>query len=180
VGMADSIQSDYFSMALAAFSPETKGTITEVLKAKGLDALVSLSNPLDINPSADDQAHAGITEILTRDPGVDAVILSLDPMSPAMKTLENPNDDGFNMNRPEAILPSLVALCRRSRTPVVAVVDGGRLYDPLRDALMAGGVPVFTVCDKAVAALSMYIQGRLRADAVRTGRGLEIKEDCCG
>ena len=49
----------------------------------------------------------------------------------------------------------------------MAVVDGGRLYEPLRDALMAGGIPVFTVCDDAVAALSFYIQGRLRANAIR-------------
>ena len=52
-------------------------------------------------------------------------------------------------------------------TPIVAVVDGARLYEPLRDALMAGGIPVFTVCDDAVAALSFYIQGRLRANAIR-------------
>jgi len=49
----------------------------------------------------------------------------------------------------------------------VAVVDGGRLYDPLRDALMAGGIPVFNVCDGAVAALSLYIQGRLRVNTIR-------------
>ena len=179
VGMADSIQSDDFSMTLADFSPNTQRAVTGVLKDKGLDALVTLSNPLDINPGADDEAHATIAEILTRDPGVDAVILSLDPMSPAMKTLENPDNEGFNMNLPDAILSRLTALCRDSRVPVVAVVDGGRLYDPLRDALMSGGVPVFTVCDKAVAALSMYIQGRLRADAVRSGRDPEPKEDRC-
>ena len=177
VGMADSIQSDDFSMALAAFSPETHKAITRVLKSKGLDALVTLSNPLDINPAADDETHEAIAKILTRDPGVDAVILSLDPMSPAMKTLDSPDNEGFDMNRPDAILARLALLCSQSPVPVVAVVDGGRLYDPLRDALMSAGVPVFTVCDKAVAALSMYIQGRLRADAVRSGGALEPKED---
>jgi hypothetical protein len=48
------------------------------------------------------------------------------------------------------------------------VVDGGRLYDPLRDALTAHNVPVFTVCDKAIAALSIYIKGRLNADNIRS------------
>jgi hypothetical protein len=51
------------------------------------------------------------------------------------------------------------------------VVDGGRLYDPLRDALIAGSIPVFNVCDGAVAALSLYIQGRLRANAIRVSQG---------
>ena len=167
VGMADSIQSDDFTMELAAFGPETEKAVTRLLESKKLDGLVTLSNPLDINPGADDEVHADIAKILIRDPGVDAVILSLDPMSPAMKTLDDP-ESAFYMNRPGAILDRLKTLCDQSPVPVVAVVDGGRLYDPLRDALMAGGVPVFTVCDKAVAALSLYIQGRLRADAVRS------------
>ena len=55
----------------------------------------------------------------------------------------------------------------------VAVVDGGRLYDPLRDALMDNGIPVFTVCDKAIAALSLYIQKRLAADAIRDAHGFQ-------
>jgi len=51
----------------------------------------------------------------------------------------------------------------------VAVIDGGRLYDPLRDALIEGGVPVFHVCDQAIAAMSLYIQGRLEMERLRRG-----------
>jgi acyl-CoA synthetase (NDP forming) len=132
---------------------------------------VTLSNPLDINPAADDHAHARICEILADDPNVDAVILSLDPMSPAMKTLDGSATPGFDMHRNDSIRQLIIDLNARIRTPVVTVVDGGRLYDPLRDALMAEGVPVFQVCDQAVAALALYIQGRLRSDAIRSDAG---------
>ncbi len=175
VGMADSIQSDDFSMELAGFSANTRTAIQAILKTKKLDTLVTLSNPLDINPSADDEAHGEIAKILANDPGVDAVVVSLGPLSPAMHTLEDSCNENFCMDQPGSILNRMIDLVEKSHTPIVTVVDGGRLYDPLRDALMARGVPVFTVCDKAIAALSLYIQGRLRTDAIRSGAGLNGK-----
>ncbi len=171
VGMADSIQSDDFNMDLAVFRDQTKDEILQVLKEKRLDKLVTLSNPLDINPSADDDAHERIAGILSKDPGVDAVIISLDPMSPAMKTLDGKDGTIYDMHHEKGILNLMTGLARKSRTPIVTVVDGGPLYDPLRNALMGRGVPVFSVCDKAVAALSLYIQGRMRAESVRKAAG---------
>jgi acyl-CoA synthetase (NDP forming) len=173
VGMADSIQSDDFTMELARFESETIDAIEAILAAKGLSAFVTLSNPLDINPAADDEAHARITQILADDPNVDAVVVSLDPMSPAMRTLDKTPVTAFDMHGPDSILHQMDSLVKATATPIVTVVDGGRLYDPLRDALMDKGIPVFTVCDKAIAALSLYVQGRLRADAVRSGEGVE-------
>jgi acyl-CoA synthetase (NDP forming) len=171
VGMADAIQSDDFSLELARCRESTWQAVTQVLEGKGLSGLVTLSNPLDINPAADDHAHAEICGILADDPNVDAVILSLDPMSPAMKTLDRSDHPGFDMHDNDSIRQLMIDLNARTRTPVVTVVDGGRLYDPLRDALMAEGVPVFQVCDQAVAALALYIQGRLRSDAIRSDAG---------
>lgn len=173
VGMADSIQSDDFSMELARFEPETLDAIETILRAKGLSAFVTLSNPLDINPAADDEAHAKITQILANDPNVDAVVVSLDPLSPAMKTLDKTSVKAFHMHGADSILHRMDSLVKTIATPIVTVVDGGRLYDPLRDALMDKGIPVFTVCDKAIAALSLYVQGRLRADAIRSREGIE-------
>jgi len=65
----------------------------------------------------------------------------------------------------------IIKIVNTCDTPIVTVVDGGRLYDPLRDALIDNNIPVFTVCDKAIAALSLYIQGRLNADAIRSSEG---------
>jgi acyl-CoA synthetase (NDP forming) len=172
VGMADSIQSDDFSLELARCEDTTWQAVAQVLESKGLSALVTLSNPLDINPAADDQVHAQICEILAEDPHVDAVILSLDPLSPAMKTLDTTEIAAFDMHEDNSIRHLIADLVRKTSTPIVTVVDGGRLYDPLRDALLAANVPVFQVCDQAVAALALYIQGRLRADAIRSNAGL--------
>jgi acyl-CoA synthetase (NDP forming) len=173
VGMADSIQSDDFTMELARFEPDTCDAIETILAAKGLASFVTLSNPLDINPAADDEAHAKITQILANDSNVDAVVVSLDPLSPAMQTLDKTTIKGFDMHGPDSILHRMDSLVKDTATPIVTVVDGGRLYDPLRDALMDKGIPVFTVCDKAIAALSLYVQGRLRADAIRSGGGVD-------
>ncbi|MCP3898194.1 MAG: CoA-binding protein, partial [Desulfobacteraceae bacterium] len=172
VGMADSIHSDDFEMQLAKFENSTHDKIAAILKEKRLDAFVSLSNPLDINPAADDDAHAQITKILAEDSGVDAVIVSLDPMSPAMRTLDDTDVPFFDMHQEKSIKNQIIELVNSCDTPIVTVVDGGRLYDPLRDALTDNSVPVFTVCDKAIAALSLYIQGRLHADTIRGNNGL--------
>jgi len=173
VGMADSIQSDDFHMTLAHFEDNTRQTIATLLTEKKLSAFVTLSNPLDINPAADDETHTLVAKALADDPNVDAIVVSLDPMSPAMKTLACTDLPHYDMNHEKGIKNLMIQLTQAVDTPIVAVVDGGRLYDPLRDALMDNGVPVFTVCDKAIAALSLYIQGRLAADAIRGTHGFQ-------
>jgi acyl-CoA synthetase (NDP forming) len=169
--MADSIQTDDYAMQLAPFAATTVERIGEVLREKRLDKLVSIANPLDINPAADDDAHARVAAILTEDPGVDAVILGLDPLSPVMHTLGQTDVPAFDLAAEGSIARLLPEVAGQSDKPIVGVIDGGRLYDPLRDVLMAGGVPVFPVCDRAVAALAQYIQARLYADVLRGGLG---------
>ena len=169
VGMADSIQSDDYAMELAPFGPGTVEGIGELLREKRLDRLVSVVNPLDINPSADDEVHARVAALVAADPSVDAVILGLDPLSPAMHTLGDTDVAAFDLAAEGGIARLLPEVARKSDKPVIGVIDGGRLYDPLRDALMAAGVPVFPVCDRAVAALAQYIQARLYADLLRGG-----------
>jgi acyl-CoA synthetase (NDP forming) len=160
VGMADSIQSDDYAMQLAPFAQESVEKIAGVLREKRLDALVSIVNPLDINPAADDDAHARIAAILAADPGVDAVVLGLDPLSPAMHTLAETDVPAFDLYAEGGIARLLPEVARRSDKPIIGVIDGGRLYDPLRDALMAEGVPVFPVCDRAVAASGAVYSGQ--------------------
>ena len=169
VGMADSIHSDDYHMLLASYGEKTREEIGEILKVKKLDGLVAVGNPLDINPSADDETHATIAEILVRDEMVDAVIIGLDPLSPAMHTLKETSVPAFSMDAEDGIVPRLTAVAAASEKPVIGVVDGGRLYDPLRDAFLAAGIPVFPVCDRAVAAVSLYIEARLYADGIRFG-----------
>ena len=169
VGMADSIFSDDYAMQLTTLAPQTVDALRDALAAKKLDKLVGITNPLDINPAADDELHAQAAAILAHDPAVDAVIIGLDPLSPAMHTLAATDVPAFDLKAPASIARLLPEVARASDKPIIGVIDGGRLYDPLRDALMAAGVPVFPVCDRAVAALAQYIQARLHADVLRGG-----------
>lgn len=169
VGMADSIQSDDFQIRLARFSRQTVAGVTEILARKRLDRLVTVTNPLDINPAADDEVHAEIVRLLSEDEGVDAIVVGLDPLSPAMHTLADPALPDFSLEATDGIVALLARVVESSIVPVVAVVDGGRLYDPFRDALLQRNIPTFPVCDRAVASLSLYIESRLYADGIRAG-----------
>ncbi|WP_028581479.1 acetate--CoA ligase family protein [Desulfogranum japonicum] len=167
VGMADSIQSDDFQMKLAEYSQTTIDKIADILRAKQLDSLVTINNPLDINPSADDEMHAEAVRILSRDGAVDAIVVGLDPLSPQMHTLKETCNPAYALDAEQGIVSLLSQVVVESRVPVVAVVDGGRMYDPFRDVLLEKGIPVFPVCDRAVASLSLYIESRLYAESIR-------------
>ncbi len=172
VGMADSLTSDDFDMEMASFSEPTKDKILALLQTKRLDHLVTINNPLDINPAADDELHGDIADILLQDNQVDALVLSLDPLSPAMQTLDEPENQSFDMEATGSIKNRLITLCGQTEKPVITVVDGGSLYEPLRQSLINANIPVFEVCDHAVTALSLYIQGRLAAEKIRVANAL--------
>lgn len=171
VGMADNIQSDDFEMKLASFSKDTVYTIETILKEKGLDRLVDVKNPLDINPGADDDAHVRIVAELARDENVDAVAVGLDPLSPAMRTLTGDDGMRYSFDDPDSIARALPALNDELEKPIVGVVDGGRMYDALVDELMSNGVAIFRSADRAVQALAIYMEGRLHAEKLKAVHG---------
>jgi acyl-CoA synthetase (NDP forming) len=169
VGMADNIQADDYSLKMASFSSQTVAELQGILKAKHLDRLVEVKNPLDINPSSDDETHVLAVRHLCQDPAVDAVVVGLDPLSPAMRTLKECETRRYNFDDPGSIAMALPELVADLDKPVVGVVDGGRLYDPLVDTLMGKGMAVFRSSDRAVWAMAMYIEGRLYAEKMKAG-----------
>jgi len=167
VGMADNIQSDDFAMQMATLATATVDKLRLLLSAKRLDNLVDIKNPLDINPGADDETHVAAVQYLAEDPQIDAVVVGLDPLSPAMRTLAECEAQKYSIDDKQSIALQMPELAARLDKPVVGVVDGGRLYDPLVDELMAKGMAVFRSSDRAVQALAMYIEGRLQAERLR-------------
>ena len=167
VGMADNILSDDFQMKMAAFTPRTIEKIKEVLKDKRLDSLVEVKNPLDINPGSDDEAHVKIVGELAADPNVDAIVVGLDPLSPAMRTLADPDSEKYSFSTSSSIAKAMPLLVAKLKKPVIGVVDGGRLYDALVDELMSNGMAVFRSSDRAVHALATYIEARLFAEQLK-------------
>ncbi|GAB6176783.1 acetate--CoA ligase family protein [Desulfobaculum senezii] len=167
VGMADSIHSDDYAMRLASYAPETKEKISAILESKRLQSLVSIANPLDITPSSDDEAHATLAEALVEDPNVDALVIGLGPMGPSMHTLKDTDNPMFDMADPGSIVSIIGEKARTWTKPVIGIIDGGRLFNPMRDAINSYGIPVFSTCDHGVAALALYLEARLAAERMR-------------
>lgn len=167
VGMADNIQSDDFAMTMASIGQKTLEKIKGMLLLKSLDTLVEPRNPLDISPAADDEAHILAVRYLAEDPAVDAVVVGLDPLSPAMRTLATCETHQYSFDEPGSIALELPKLVASLHKPVIGVVDGGSLFDPLVNELMDRQMVIFRSSDRAVRALAMYIEGRLYAEGLR-------------
>jgi acyl-CoA synthetase (NDP forming) len=164
VSMADSIAGDSFAMEMGALEPATVGRVQEILKAKRLDALVEVGNPIDINPGADDEAHLQVAEAFLRDPNIDAVVVALDPTAPAVRALESSRlRPGHDINDPASTVALMPPLVAGTHKPVIGVIDAGRLYDAFAARLMDAGVCVFRNCARATTALANYVEARLYA-----------------
>ena len=167
VAIADSILVGDFSMSLSTIDASTRERLVAVLTSKKLDALMEVRNPFDINPAADDEVHLLCAEAMAADPGVDSVVVGLDPTSPVVRSLKHSARPGFDIDSPESIvqtLPGLVASCPK---PIVAFIDGGALFDPMADKLMEQGVCIFRSSERATRALVRYTEARLRAAHLR-------------
>lgn len=167
VGMADGLQTEEYSMQMAQLEPATIKRLEDILIAKRLDALMEVRNPLDINPGADDEAHLQCVQALADDPNVDAIVVGLDPLSPAMRTLEKSARPGFDIYNENSSVQQLPALVTALEKPVIGIVEGGVLYDAMIEKLRDQGVCTFRSCEKAMQALVKYTQARLRADQIR-------------
>jgi len=124
---------------------------------------VNLRNPLDITPMAGDQAYADCLEALLQDDGMDAVVVGVIPLTPAMKTLP-PGVDPRDRDRVDApgALPDLFPpLVRRHRKPVLVTVDAGPLYDPQVHALRARALGVRRRVASAMRCFQRYLAWRL-------------------
>jgi hypothetical protein len=57
-------------------------------------------------------------------------------------------------------LPELAA---ESSKPLMAIIEGGRTYDALANALQIKGLPVCRIADEGIRALGDYLSFRLRS-----------------
>jgi len=165
VGMADSIRRNGAELVLPPFGARTEEALAKILFDHGLDALVDVRNPFDITPMTNDTVYADLVAEVLADPGIDAAVIGIVPLTPALQTL--PPGDGYHesITDPGSIAQRLPRLVAATDKPVIAVVDAGRLFDPLADALRGGGLPVFRSADRAVRALCTWIDRKHRREA---------------
>ena len=110
---------------------------------------------------ADTRAFIAAAEALLADPGVDSLLVSPVPVTPALDNLapDLAGTHGENIHSPGSLPQELLRLFRESGKPVAANVDSGRLYDDFVMVLQRGGIPVWRKIDRASRALSMLVAG---------------------
>ncbi|HEX7615035.1 MAG TPA: acetate--CoA ligase family protein [Thermoanaerobaculia bacterium] len=140
-----------YELTPAVLSLETKARL-----AACLPAIAHADNPVDATPMADTAAFVTAAEALLRDPGVDALIVSPIPVTPALDDLapDLSGSHGENIYSPGSLAQELLRLFRETAKPLVVNVDSGRLYDDFVGVLQRGGIPVYRKIDRASRALS--------------------------
>jgi acyl-CoA synthetase (NDP forming) len=163
VGMADNITADDYELRMASFHKTTVERIGRALEACGLHRLVEVKNPLDMNPAATDALFVEVVQALAQDPGVDVAVIGMIPLTPSMSSLD--------LDQSQNIAERVGDVAGQSSKPIVAVVDGGEMYNPFAAMLRERGMVVFRDADRAVKALGVYVQARLNAESLRRGQG---------
>jgi acyl-CoA synthetase (NDP forming) len=142
-----------YSLELAKLCPET------LLRLKScLPAIAHADNPIDATPMATTAHFIAATEALLDDPGVDAVLVSPIPVTPALDDLAPSLLGGHSENifSPGSLPQELARVFRRTNKPLVVNVDSGRLYDEFVMVLQRAGIPVYRKIDRASRALSAF------------------------
>lgn len=153
VGMADNLG----SLSLATFSDATRAAVAAELERCRLDRIVTLANPLDINPLMGDEAFANVAAAVIGDPGVDLGVVGCVPLTGALQTLPPGDGHAEDIYSGDSVVARLVRLWNESAKPWVAVVDSGRLYDPMARRLEECGVPTFRSVDRAMRLLGVWL-----------------------
>lgn len=141
VGIADNMSS------IVQFSESTNKTILNVLSEHKIDKLVSIHNPLDITPVANDEAYYKCFEAILSDSSIDFGIISCIPMTGAIKSIKEEIDK-------DSIFSKLDSLYEKTKKPFVLIVDSGVLYDYACSIVKK--VPVFRETDTAIKAILKY------------------------
>jgi acyl-CoA synthetase (NDP forming) len=163
VGMADALRGEDGRLAPAGICAHTREKVRVSLARHRIDALVSIHNPLDVTPVAPDVVHLECARALLDDPCIDALVMGIVPLSPAMSTVEVSDDPQECLTWPDSLALGLPELAAATDKPIVVVVDSGALYDPLVRCIERGGIPVFRSSDRAVRLLGRYVASRLAA-----------------
>lgn len=154
VGMADALLGAGYELEMAPLEADARAALGAVLESQRLTALVNPRNPLDLTPMANEDAYEGAIRVFLEAPNVDAVVVSVVPMTPQLATTPS------ELDRPGTLGERLPRLFAEATKPLVFVVDAGPLYDPLAQAVRSAGVPVFRSSDHAIRSLGRYLCAR--------------------
>jgi acyl-CoA synthetase (NDP forming) len=145
---------------LADWAAATRERLGAILERAGLAAIVPVRNPIDLTPILGDGDYVAAARAVLEDPGVHVGLVGCVPLTPALATLAAGPGHAEDLRREDGIVARLVRLRGETVKPWVMVVDSGRLYDPMVQALEDGGIPTFRTADRALRLLGSYCQHR--------------------
>ncbi|MCP4902380.1 MAG: CoA-binding protein [bacterium] len=172
VGMADAIQLDRARLDIVPFVGPSGAELQETLTRHRLDGLVDVKNPLDVTPMATDAAYGDIVTTMLAMDTVDLAVVGIVPLTPALQTLPDGTVTHESIEAAESVANILPKAGAASTTPLVTVVDSGKLYDPLSEHLQSRGLPVFRNADQAVRVLTKFVDTKLRNQASNVARSV--------
>ena len=156
---------------LAPFTDATQARLGAVLERARLREIVSVRNPIDLTPMLGDADYEAVVRVLLEDPGVQAAVVGCVPMTGALNTLPAGPGHPDDLRRADGIVPRLIRLRAEPSKPWIAVVDAGRIYDPMAHALEDGGVPTYRTADRALRLFGRWCEHRLAAADASSGLG---------
>lgn len=161
VGMADSIRVDRAALELRTFEEDTRKKLEEILVKFRLDGLVDAKNPFDITPMANDKAYAELVSEILRADEIDAMVVGIVPLTPAIQSLPSSDQWKESIESEESICRLLPDVAASSAKPLVVVIDSGEIFDPMAKLIESRGLPVFRSGDRAMRSLCRYLDTRL-------------------
>jgi len=158
-GFETTVASDRLGvLELAEFAPST----WERMRPGLPQGIIDFRNPVDTSPLCGTEGFLECVRAMEADPGVDCLLVSAVPCTPALENLPPGPDHKEDLYRDSSFGKGLAGIFRKTSKPLVAVVDAGEVYDPLVQLLQDEGVPVFRKIDRAMSALSNFVEDHLR------------------
>ncbi len=122
--------------------------LADLLKAHGLQDLVSAHLPLDLTPMADGEAYAACADLCART-AADTVVVGLVPLTKRLET-EDPQAMAAYAERYRAL-----ASATGKRLGVA--IEGGPMYAAYRQSFQRAGIPVFSSMEVALDGLRTLV-----------------------
>ena len=164
VTIADNVE----RFELHQFDQVTSERLEAVFQDCGIDAVVDVTNPVDLTPIMGDEAFETAVRAVLGANNVDVGIVGCVPLTGALNTLKPDANHGENVLHEGSIACRLCRVWDDTRKPWIAVVDAGPLYDTMAMSLEEHGVPVFRTADRALRMLERVCRHRLEATGTQT------------
>ena len=143
---------------LVDLTADTSERLASLFRTCRIDGIVSVRNPLDLTPIMNDELYEAAVRAVLEDPGVDVGLVGCVPLTAALKTLPAGDRHTEDLASGGSIVTRLGHLKRESQKPWIAVVDAGRMYDPMAAALTDLEIPTFRTADRALRLLSIWLR----------------------